>query len=1770
MKEETTTYDELAQKVAHLEQQLQQQQHLDLFFQHSSDGYFFMMLDEPVFWNAETDKKATLDYIFAHQKITRFNDAMLKQNGMVASQYEGITPNDIYKDNMALGYKLWAEFLNRGEWELEQEIQALETKNTLIVQCYYKAIYDEQGRFCGHFGRHRDITNEKLYLQELEEAQDFSEAILNSLDANICVLDKQGKIITTNEAWKKFSLENGGVVEKTNEESNYLHVCSNVDKKNTKEIQDKRAATHAIQGIEDILRGEIDHFILEYPCHSPTEERWFLMRANALRGSKRGAVISHINVTPLKQAYKKLEVQKASLLLQESIITHLNDAIIVTEAEPFDKPRPRILFVNPAFTRMTGHSSDEVIGNNPRILQGPKTDRKILDKIRKALKNWQPIEVELINYKKNGEEFWVNFSIVPLSDETGWYTHWVSVQKDITERKRQEELLKESEEKYRTLFEESPIGVVVFEPPSRKAIEYNEQAAQMLGYTQEEFGKLDPLDYIVNTPDEGDRRFDVPQNQPMSCEQETKKKDGSLGNMLVTVKRLFLQEKELLLSMRLDITARRHFEKQLKSFFDVSNDLIAIANFEGYFLQLNKAWTRVLGYSLEELKSKPWIEWIHPDDKEATLEEVAKGFGGDKTEFFVNRYKHKNGQDVWLEWTAVHDTVEEITYASARDITLELSAKQKLTNNEAKYRALFEESPEGIVLLDSDTWKPTEFNQQVLVMLGYATEEFEQIPLDQHLVDYGFDKINEVAELIRTEGAIDMEVRMYDKQQQIKTISAKIKTIQIADKEVFFNIWADITEKKHTEEKIRIGEERFRGAIDSSLDAIYILEAFYGNTGEVIDFTFEDMNLVGRKQLDFLGFEVLGERLCEIHPVNREQGYFDRYKKVFLTGETFDGEFPIYVEGYAPQWLHQTVVKIDDGVVLIARDVTLRRTASDSIRASEERFRSAIDSSLDAFYILDAFYDDKGEVVDFTFVDMNTIGLQSINLPKEEIFGEKLCEVLPVNREKGFFEKYKTVFLTGKTLDEEVLLTTERLKFSWIHHTIVKLKDGVAITTRDITYRKQYEAKLKELNEDLQSRNQKLSVQEEHLSQANEELLAQQEQLKFLLAEITNNEQKFRSLAENIKDVFWIRKNDKIEYASPAYEQIWQQSVNELYENDQSFAKALPPEDKERLMKVMKGEEYRKTGLLDVEYRVVRPDKTIRWVQARTFPVEVNKDTFHVVGIGTDVTEAKKAEVRLQELNVALALKNQELQVHEEELRLTNEELKANKETLEEALERLSVSESNLKALFDSSGQSIILLDTTFNVIAFNRAVHSFHNDSFLSNFKEKANILDCYQDNVHLAQAYRDKFEKCLQGEIIVFERQLNYPDFMNIRWVETTLLPVKDSFDVIIGLSFNEKDITDQRNIESKLRKSEVRLRALMNNTVQSFFLMDKNMRLLLFNTSADNYTKQAFGKKLKLGENFLDFAPEPLHQPFKEKFKKALKGEMVTNEREVVYKDGTTAWFEVTYAAIKDVRGESDMVIFSTLDITQRKMAQEREKRLLQEQIAYQLEQERFKRAAILEGQERESHRISRELHDGVGQMLSALSYQINHLETSLEEAQNGFASETYRQRIKPTAERAKEMLKEVIQEIREISHNLMPKILVDYGLIEALKQLRLDFLAGVNMPINLDIFCERVRFEDNIEISIFRIAQEAINNILKYAQATEINIQLIEHETNLQLLVEDNGKGFELEKVKHQNTNGLINMEERTRLVNGHFSIDTELGKGTCIMVEIPLKPNNDNV
>jgi diguanylate cyclase (GGDEF)-like protein/PAS domain S-box-containing protein len=123
------------------------------------------------------------------------------------------------------------------------------------------------------------------------------------------------------------------------------------------------------------------------------------------------------------------------------IIEHSNDSILISLAAPIDQPGPCIIYANETFSALTGYSQEEIIGQNPRVLQGPHTDLATLARIRKGLAAWQPVREEVLNYKKNGETFWQELNIFPLPDEAGQFTHWVSIQRDITERKIAEQQL---------------------------------------------------------------------------------------------------------------------------------------------------------------------------------------------------------------------------------------------------------------------------------------------------------------------------------------------------------------------------------------------------------------------------------------------------------------------------------------------------------------------------------------------------------------------------------------------------------------------------------------------------------------------------------------------------------------------------------------------------------------------------------------------------------------------------------------------------------------------------------------------------------------------------------------------------------------------------------------------------------------------------------------------------------------------------------------------------------------------------------------------------------------------------------------------------------------------------------------------------------------------------------------------------------------------------------------------------------------------------------
>jgi len=135
------------------------------------------------------------------------------------------------------------------------------------------------------------------------------------------------------------------------------------------------------------------------------------------------------------------------LRLLESVVVNTSEGVIITEGQIIDPPGPRILYVNEAFTKITDYTAEEIIGQSPRILQGPKTSRQGLDQLRKALERQEEIEIELINYRKDGSEFWVEISIAPIFDDDDNCTHFIAVQRDVTKRRRAEEAIRDARDK---------------------------------------------------------------------------------------------------------------------------------------------------------------------------------------------------------------------------------------------------------------------------------------------------------------------------------------------------------------------------------------------------------------------------------------------------------------------------------------------------------------------------------------------------------------------------------------------------------------------------------------------------------------------------------------------------------------------------------------------------------------------------------------------------------------------------------------------------------------------------------------------------------------------------------------------------------------------------------------------------------------------------------------------------------------------------------------------------------------------------------------------------------------------------------------------------------------------------------------------------------------------------------------------------------------------------------------------------------------------------
>lgn len=225
--------------------------------------------------------------------------------------------------------------------------------------------------------------------------------------------------------------------------------------------------------------------------------------------------------------------------------------------------------------------------------------------------------------------------------------------------------------------------------------------------------------------------------------------------------------------------------------------------------------------------------------------------------------------------------------------------------------------------------------------------------------------------------------------------------------------------------------------------------------------------------------------------------------------------------------------------------------------------------------------------------------------------------------------------------------------------------------------------------------------------------------------------------------------------------------------------------------------------------------------------------------------------------------------------------------------------------------------------------------------------------------------------------------------------------------------------------------------------------------------------------------------------------------------------------------------------------------KQKARLDAEIANQRE---LRSKAIIEAEEKERRRIAQDLHDGVGQILSAAKLNLSGLEDKLK---------LEHPEQKSLLANALDLVNDSVKEVRAVSHNMMPNTLIKLGLASAVREFITKIGSVPNLKIDLQIVGLDERLDNTIETVLYRVIQEVVSNIIKHAKANQISMQLIKHDNELTVMIEDNGVGFDKAKIAQFEGIGLKNIISRVEFLNGNVDFDSTPGQGTTVVIEVPL-------
>jgi PAS domain S-box-containing protein len=397
---------------------------------------------------------------------------------------------------------------------------------------------------------------------------------------------------------------------------------------------------------------------------------------------------------------------------------------------------------------------------------------------------------------------------------------------------------------------------------------------------------------------------------------------------------------EFLLGISEDVTELKSAREDLNRFFTLSLDLMCIAGFDGYFKRVNPAWQRVFGYTTEELLARPYLDFVHPDDRDATIKQAERLGQGQDVVSFANRYSCKDGSYRWLSWNATLFAEHRMIYAVARDITELKRAEQALRLSEERYHYLFESNPHPVWVYDLESLAVLDVNEAAIRSYGYSREEFLALTI-KDIRPAG--DVPAVLESVARSGATLEDSGIWRHRKKDGTlihVEITSHAISYSGRSARLVVATDISKRRQAEEALRQSEERFRLLVSGVKDyAIFMLDP----GGRVAGWNAGAERIKGYK-----ADEILGQHFSRFYTSeDLAQGKPAKELQVAASeGRVEDEGWRVRKDG-SRFWANVVITALLDekgnllGFTKITRDVTEQKLAAAALlRAKEEAERS--------------------------------------------------------------------------------------------------------------------------------------------------------------------------------------------------------------------------------------------------------------------------------------------------------------------------------------------------------------------------------------------------------------------------------------------------------------------------------------------------------------------------------------------------------------------------------------------------------------------------------------------------------------------------------------------------------------------------------------------------------------------------------------------------------------------------------------------------------------